>query len=65
MPEERRIPVTVVRVYLYCDCGGVMGFTGECLASNPPKYPHTCDNCGKHWNVRGHTYPKTEYEAIT
>lgn len=36
----------IYQVFMQCDkCGGLMKPTGEYLASNPPKYPHKCQNC--------------------
>lgn len=37
----------IYQVFMQCDkCGGVMEHTGGALMSNPPKYPHKCQNCG-------------------
>lgn len=30
-----------------CECGGEYVFDGIVLTSYPPKYPHTCNKCGK------------------
>lgn len=68
MAQERRKRVTPVRVSMYCDCGGEFilgnGTTNDVIAvllSNPPKYPHTCNKCGKQeYFVK--EYPYIDYE---
>lgn len=54
----------IFQVYMQCDnCGGEMRPTGEYLASNPPQYPHKCQNCGTIKNFL-HTYPCQRLVAI-
>lgn len=39
------IPVESFRRYLHCDeCGKLMTPTGAMLTSNPPQFPHVCEN---------------------
>lgn len=56
-----------VKVYqdrLYCDeCGEEMEFTGMCLTSYPPKYPHMCPKCEKRV-IMTEIYPIIRYEEI-
>jgi len=62
---EKRVEVKTILVRLMCDeCGHEMNFTGECLTSYPPQYPHKCCNCPHKTNVLGHTYPYTENVEI-
>lgn len=46
---------------LYCkQCGSEMKYSGMCLTSNPPWYPHSCSNCECNWSVCvRHSYPRT------
>lgn len=49
---EQYIPVDTYLVkHFHDDCatkgGGEFLPTGMMLASNPPQYPHKCNNCGK------------------
>lgn len=52
-----------VKVDQVCDrCGeGFMRPTGMSLMSNPPQYPHRCENCDAHQNFHA-TYPRIEYK---
>lgn len=46
------------------ECGnGEYEPTGTALMSNPPQYPHVCNNCGDERNLR-QTYPDLRYEPI-
>lgn len=58
--------IKVIGVDYVCDkCGiGKMRPTGICLDSNPPQYPHECENCGHVINMWNVTYPTTRYEEI-
>ena len=59
---EKTCEVKVYEVRLYCDeCGKEMVFTGRCLASNPPQYPHICIGCGLSKSERK-TYPVIVYK---
>jgi hypothetical protein len=64
MSRELRAPVYTLNVSLLCDCGGSMVFEGRVLTSNPPQYPHTCDQCGKSERAKK-KYPCIEYEFGT
>lgn len=62
---EIKVRVETYKVYLKCDeCKGFMIPNGICLASNPPQYPHVCDNCGNVQNIMGKRYPFIEYKEI-
>lgn len=54
----------IYQVFMQCDkCGGLMKSTGEYLASNPPQYPHKCQNCGA-VEIFLHTYPYQRLVAV-
>ncbi|OUO77937.1 hypothetical protein B5F53_12050 [Blautia sp. An249] len=37
----------ILQVNMQCDkCGGLMKYIGGALMSDPPLYPHKCQNCG-------------------
>ena len=60
---EKRVLVDTFKVRLFCDdCDGEMEHEGGYLCSSPPQYPHRCNSCGKRVNVRGKSYPYTEYK---
>ncbi len=44
-----------------CECGGEYVFDGIVLTSYPPKYPHTCNKCGKKVHLDTQ-YPTTTTE---
>ena len=44
-----------------CECGGEYVFDGIVLTSYPPKYPHTCNKCGKKVHLDTQ-YPSTVTE---
>ena len=46
---ERKIKSEIEELMI-CDCGGIMIFTGMTLTSNPPKYVHQCNKCGRNNN---------------
>lgn len=62
MPEINN-KMRVVKVEYRCDeCEeGNMQSTGLCLTSNPPQYPHVCDNCGHSQTFRKRKYPYVEF----
>jgi hypothetical protein len=45
------------------ECQGEMKFTGEALTSNPPRYRHACEACGRSENDRTR-YPGIVYLPI-
>jgi hypothetical protein len=57
--------VKVVRVDFKCPkCGiGYLRPTGTCLTTNPPQYPHNCNNhnCNYGKTFAGKTYPYIDY----
>ena len=55
--------VKTYNVAAHCDCGGIMVYTGMMLASNPPQFPHKCEDCGKD-EVLDKTYPRTDYGFV-
>ena len=63
MPREQ-MPLRPVRVDYKCDkCGaGYMRPTGVLLTSNPPQFPHRCNNCDAHQNFT-EKYPTVRYAA--
>lgn len=59
--EEKKTEVKSYRIDLICECGYPMSFTGRILTSNPPLYPHECQQCGINENKRiKYPYIKTE-----
>lgn len=46
-----------------CDCGGEMLPTGNILMSNPPKFPHECEKCGKSVSLL-ERYPTVRWEEV-
>lgn len=61
---EIRNDVKVIQVDYTCPhCGGKMRPTGEVLTSNPPIYPHKCEDC-KYEKQFKKTYPYLDYEEI-
>lgn len=44
-----------------CECGGEFVFDGIVLTSYPPKFPHTCNKCGKTVHL-DRQYPSTQTE---
>lgn len=44
-----------------CECGGEFVFDGIVLTSYPPKFPHTCNKCGKKVTL-DRQYPSTQTE---
>lgn len=61
MLEDKK-EVKVYRVEAICtECyEGKMKSTGVMLTSNPPWYPHVCNNCGYKENLRKQ-YPCLDY----
>lgn len=59
-------PMQPVKVDYVCDaCNtGHMRSTGEHLTSNPPIYPHRCDNCGE-FKSFNRCYPYITYKEVT
>ncbi len=60
---EIKTELRPVVVQLRCDeCGvGEMKHNGVSLMSNPPQFPHICDNCGVEVRVRETPYPRIVY----
>lgn len=55
---------TVIVDYICDDCNiGVMEQTGVMLPTDPPKWPHKCNHCGK-TDVFWQKYPAIRYERI-
>lgn len=38
--------VHAFRERVHCPCGGEMQFNGTVATTNPPRYCHTCGDCG-------------------
>jgi len=64
MSQEDCREMRTVQVRRICDCGGELLPEGRALLSNPPKYPHTCDRCGKAETFLKQ-YPLIHYEPVT
>lgn len=64
---EKLTDVKLIEVDYECpECKiGKLRPTGTCFASNPPQYPHFCnnDNCG-HGDTFNVSYPHTRYVPI-
>jgi len=58
--------VRTFEVHYICDeCGkGEMKASGACLMSNPPQFPHRCQECGAEKTMFNKAYPFTTYEKI-
>lgn len=59
---ESETPVQTLLARYHCDdCGGLVEYTdGNMLMTNPPKFEHSCDSCGKKY-IFFHKYPYTKY----
>lgn len=55
MSEIRSYRAYTIAEELYCDCGRLMNYTGECPSSAPPQFIHGCD-CG-HRESHPRIYP--------
>ena len=53
--------VQPIKVIAVCECGGEMKPTGITLMTNPCRYPHECNKCGRA-ETYDCKYPKIEYE---
>ena len=63
---EHEYEVVAIMVKLACDeCAGEMNPTGVMLMSDPPKYPHECDDCGHTEIVIDRKYPYVKYRPAT
>lgn len=55
--------VKVIQIFKTCErCGGLMEYdnvNGNALLTNPPLYPHVCNNCGMKSNYHK-IYPYLE-----
>ena len=61
---KKETEVKPFEVKQYCElCGEELTFTGEVLLSNPPKYVHKCDKCGKQFTF-SQSYPSIEYKKV-
>ena len=64
MNMKRETEVKAFEVKQYCDaCGEELTFTGQRLLSNPPKYVHICNKCGKSFTF-SQSYPCIEYKKV-
>jgi hypothetical protein len=61
--KEIKLPVYNYIVRATCECGGEFEPTGMVLMSNPPKYPHTCNKCGKE-EIFVKKFPHYTFEEI-
>lgn len=64
--SETRKEVKQVQVdYLCPKCNiGHLRSTGTVLTSNPPQFPHKCNNCDYMETFRDKQYPYIDYEEI-
>ena len=65
--EEKKELKTFMVDYKCPKCKtGYLRSTGKCLMSNPPKYPHTCNNpeCEYVKTFKDKKYPYIDYEEI-
>ena len=62
MSQTRRTKAQAYREELYCDCGGLMEFTGRSTLMHPPSHEHKCRICDSVESVHGHSYPRIVYE---
>jgi len=51
--------VRTFNVRVYCDCGAEYKWNGTALMTHPPKYPHTCPECGDRVTLKD-SYPTQE-----
>lgn len=65
---EKKFELRTVIVKHFCEpCAKVGGGeylpTGRVLLSNPPQYPHECNNCGEE-KIFEKSYPTLEYVEV-
>lgn len=58
---EKKYKAEIYIVNEMCECGGEFVFDGIVLTSYPPKFPHTCNKCGKTVHL-DRQYPSTQTE---
>ena len=62
MNMKRETEVKAFEVKQYCDaCGEELTFTGQRLLSNPPKYVHICNKCGKRFFIENQNDYSSKY----
>ena len=61
--KEERFEMKPYGVRYLCDCDGEMLPTGNILISNPPKFPHECEKCGKSVSLL-ERYPTVRWEEV-
>ena len=60
--ERRRVSFEEVKTKALClDCQGELLWTCSTSTTDPPTYPHTCENCGAE-QVFGEIYPFVTYQ---
>lgn len=62
MPRIIDEPVTPVRERLICDCGFEMASDGAMNPTDPPKYRHSCKNCGTSGTFDA-VYPRVAFKT--
>jgi hypothetical protein len=65
--EERKEVKTIKVDYLCPKCGkGYLRPTGQVFTTNPPQYPHRCNNpeCDYGETFMGIAYPYFDYEPV-
>lgn len=67
---KNRVRVNTYKVNMVCPVcslkpnpGCLLEFNGIVLTTFPAKYPHSCTNCGKGFNLDS-VYPTYEYEEV-
>lgn len=56
---EKETEVRTFNIEYECDkCqSGNMKPTGQCFTTDPPQFPHVCENCGERQIFTGVSYP--------
>lgn len=61
---EQEFDLQPYGVKMLCDCGGEMKPSGNImLTCEPPKFPHTCDKCGRQESYT-ERYPTIRWRSI-
>ena len=62
--EIRIVPIKTIYVCDNCEIGEMVPNGIGIYLSNPPKYRHSCTNCGHSQTFVGKTYPIIEYKEV-
>lgn len=61
---EKKEKIQTYMVRMMCDCGGELKSDGTVYPTEPPRYKHICDKCGKVEIIWNNCYPTIGYETM-